>query len=339
MRSALCRRPGEISLREVPLPVPSSGDVRLRILSCGICGSDLHWYQGGSAPPEVCPGHEIVGIVDEVGPEVTTVAVGDRVAMEGVQSCGRCALCRRGETQRCRQLAIVGRDVPGGFAEFTLAPAWTVHRIPDAIGDRAASLTEPTAVAVHALDVGGLRAGDRLAILGAGTIGLLCAAVARRAGVARVLVSARRPHQAEAARALGAIPIGDREEELVAGSPGEADVVVETVGGAGETLGTALRCVRPGGVVVVAGVFTKPMALDALRLMNDEIRLVGSMAYGRSAGRADFDVALDFLRDAGEELADLLVTHRFPLEDVDAAFRTASEKREGAVKVIVEPRR
>lgn len=339
MRSALCRRPGEIDLREVSLPSPSPGEVRLRVLTCGICGSDLHWYQGLAAPPDVCPGHEIVGVVDEVGGDVASIAPGHRVAMEGVRSCGACEVCRRGETQRCRRLAIVGLAVPGGFADCVLAPALGVHRVPDEIGDRAASLTEPTAVAVHALDLAGLRAGARVVVLGAGTIGLLCAAVARRAGAGEVLVSARRPHQIEAARALGAVPIGDREEYVVRASPGEADVVVETVGGAGGTLGTALRCVRPGGVVVVAGVFTRPVSIDALALMNDEIRLVGSMAYGRAAGRADFEVALDLLRDEGEDLAGLLVTHRFALEDVNAAFRTASEKRDGAVKVIVEPNR
>jgi 2-desacetyl-2-hydroxyethyl bacteriochlorophyllide A dehydrogenase len=209
--------------------------------------------------------------------------------------------------------------------------------VPDAISDRVASLTEPTAVAVHALGIADLRAGERVMILGAGTIGLLCAAVARRAAASEVLVSARRPHQARAAVALGAVPIGDREAEVVAACPGVADVVVETVGGTGGTLGTALACVRPGGVVVVAGVFTDPAPIDALALMNKEIRLVGSMAYGRAAGRADFEVAFDLLCDEGEALADRLVTHRFGLEEIDAAFRTASEKREGAIKVVVEP--
>jgi threonine dehydrogenase-like Zn-dependent dehydrogenase len=97
--------------------------------------------------------------------------------------------------------------------------------------------------------------------------------------------------------------------------------------------------VRPGGVVVVAGVFTEPIPVDALALMNKEVHLVGSMAYGRAAGRADFEVALDLLCGEGEALADRLVTHRFGLEDIDVAFRTASEKREGAIKVVVEPGR
>jgi 2-desacetyl-2-hydroxyethyl bacteriochlorophyllide A dehydrogenase len=338
MRSAICRRAGEIALEEVPLPEPAREDVRLSVQSCGICGSDLHWYQGHSSPPRVCPGHEIVGVVEAVGASVASLEVGDRVVVEGVRTCGRCASCARGDTQRCRDLRIVGLAVPGGFAESVIAPARSVFRVPTGMSDRVASLAEPVAVAVHALDLAGVAAGHRVLVLGAGTIGLLAAALAVRAQ-AEVVVSARREHQRAAARDLGTAPVSAArlDEELPAGW--EADAVIETVGGTGDTLQIGLEHVRPGGIIVVVGVFTEPTPLDAAALMAKEARLVGSMAYGRAGDRPDFAVALSVLSEAGGRLADRLVTHRFRLDEVDLAFRTAAEKREGAIKVLVEPGR
>lgn len=335
MRSAICRRAGELVLGRAALPEVGPGEVRIRIRSCGICGSDLHWYQGHAPPPAVCPGHEIAGAIEATGPGVEGLTPGDRVVVEGLRSCGLCEHCRRGETQRCADRSLLGRDVPGGFADFAVTAARHVVRIPDALSDLVACLAEPLAVAVHAARVADLRAGQRVLVLGAGTVGLLCAAVARRAGT-EVAITTRHGHQAEAAERVGARAVPAEAPEQAAFSAG-ADVVLETVGGVATTLDTALAFVRPGGAVAVLGVFVDPVRIDALSLMNDEIRLLGCMAYGRSGPRADFAVAIEILQECGEAWADALVTHHFALAEVDRAFQVASDKRSGAIKVLVEP--
>jgi len=339
MKAAFCPAPRTIELRDVERPSPAVGEVIVRVRCCGICGSDLHWFHGGFPPPPVCPGHEIAGEIADVGSGVVGVRSGDRVAVEPLVTCGRCSACRTGDYQICRQFQILGTVLDGGLAEYVRVPAYAVFPLPAELDFEIGALTEPMAVCAHAARLGHIRLGDRVLVLGAGTIGLLSVLAARVAGATDVGVTARHPHQAALARRLGASQVfansaeGQAQlEAFVRDHP--VDVVIETVGGHADTLDQAIEAVRPGGTVVILGVFTSRPPCNALGLVIKEVRVIGSLTYGRSGPRADFDVAVDILRTR-VALVRELITHRFELNTVQTAFETAADKAQGAIKVSV----
>jgi 2-desacetyl-2-hydroxyethyl bacteriochlorophyllide A dehydrogenase len=340
MQAAFCQEPGKFELRTVERPRPDAGEAVVRVRNCGICGSDLHWFHGGFPPPPVCPGHEISGEVADVADGVRRVRPGDRVAIEPLLVCHECWACRVGDYQLCRKLRIAGTMVDGGFAEYVRMPAYALFPLPAAVDYEVGALTEPLAVTVHAVRLAAVQLGARVLVLGSGTIGLLSVAAAKAAGAAEVWVTARHPQQCDAATMLGASRAftgPDTASELSAAAHDTPiDVVIETVGGAADTLNDAVHCVRRGGSVAVLGVFTSMPAFNALALMLKEVRLIGSLTYGRSGARADFDVALQLLADHPERFR-RLITHRVPLSDLARGFATASDKRSGSIKVAVQP--
>jgi len=338
MRGVRAAGPEAVAVEEMPRPTPGPGEVVVAIRSCGICGSDLHWWHGEMPAPGVCPGHEIAGVVADVGAGVTTLRAGDRVALEGISSCGVCRWCQAGTYNYCRRLGLVGITIPGGFADFVGLPARHCFPVPDGVDFATAALSEPLGVAVHGVRLGGLELGQRVLVLGAGTIGLAAVAAARAGGAGEILVTARRPQQRAAAKALGADVILDDADagalqEAASASP--VDLVIETVGGGADTLDTAVMACRPGGTVVVLGVFTRSVTFPALFCVAKEVRIQGSMVYNRVAARADFEIVEDMLARDGKRIGEALVTHRFPLDDIDRAFRTAADKTSGSIKVTI----
>lgn len=328
-----------VEVREVERPAPPAGHALVRVRACGICGSDLHWFHGGFPPPPVCPGHEIVGEVAEVGTDTRGVRAGDRVAVEPLVVCGRCDACRRGDYQLCGGFRLIGTAVDGGLADYLIAPARALFQVPAGLAWDVAALSEPTAVCVHAARLADLTAGDRVLVLGAGTIGLLCVMVARASGASAIAIAARHPHQQAMARALGATHVFASEDDAARRAVLDAvaaDVVFETVGGNADTIEEGLQAVRPGGAVVVLGIFTKSVNVNPLMLVAKEVRLLGSLTYGHAGARADFEIAIDLLA-ANRERAAALITHRFTLDAAQQAFETAGDKRAGAIKVVVQP--
>ena len=338
MRAAFCRGPGTVVIDEVARPAPGPDDVVVAVRSCGICGTDLHWYHDTMMIPAVCPGHEIAGEVAEVGSAVRGLREGDRVALEGISSCGVCRSCAAGNYHLCASLGVVGITIPGGFAERIRLPARHCFPIPSGIDFPTAALSEPIGVAVHGARISGLSIGQRVVVLGAGTIGLAAVIAARAGGAGEILVTARRPQQRAAALALGADRVLDDTDEsglreAVQESP--VDLVLETVGGAADTLETAVHVCRPGGTICVLGVYTKPITFPSLFVVAKELRLQGSLVYNRAGARADFEIVQDLLARDGKRIGETLVTHRFPLADIAAAFRTAADKATGSIKVSI----
>jgi 2-desacetyl-2-hydroxyethyl bacteriochlorophyllide A dehydrogenase len=277
--------------------------------------------------------------VAEVDSAVQEIALGDRVAIEPLVICGRCPACQEGDYQICRKVEFLGVSRDGGFADYVAVPRERIYSLPAELDFAAAALAEPAAVSVHGTRLGGVSSGDRVLVLGAGTIGLLSVMAALAAGASEVAVTARHPHQAEMARRIGANRVLPANGE---GPPEWAafrhdfppDVVLETVGGGGESLNHAIRSVRPGGTVVLLGIFPSPPSCDALSLVVKEVRLVGSLTYGCRDGRSDFELALEMMASNAPVIRDL-VTHRFELEGIREAFETAADKTRGAIKVVV----
>jgi 2-desacetyl-2-hydroxyethyl bacteriochlorophyllide A dehydrogenase len=337
MRALRAHAPGEVRLEEAPRPEPGPGDVVVRVRACGICGTDLHWFHGTFPVPAVCPGHEIAGEIAAAGAHVRGLREGDAVALEGVVGCAECAPCRSGAYHLCRTLGIIGMTLPGGFADYVRIPARHCFRTPPGVSAPVAALSEPLAVAVHGVRLAPVAIGARVLVLGAGTIGLMAVLAARAGGAGEILVTARRPQQRDTARRLGADRVfGDTETAALEAAARETpiDVVIETVGGAADTLAQAIGACRAGGTICVLGVFTGTVPLAPTALVAKELTVKGSMVYNRRDGRADFEITQDLLaREHGR--LEAVVTHRLPLAEAACAFALAGDKTSGSIKVTL----
>jgi 2-desacetyl-2-hydroxyethyl bacteriochlorophyllide A dehydrogenase len=331
MRRALWTKDG-LEVTDVdPGPVPE-GRVRLRVAACGICGSDLHWWHGQLPRPlGTAPGHELAGTVVDgpAGLADVLYAVSPNV------SCGSCQFCLVGRTHLCdRALGRgLGMGADGGLSELVDVP---VENLAPVTSDRpaVAALTEPLAVALRGVGLGEVEADSRVLVLGAGTIGLAAALLARDRA-AEVAVTARHPHQAAAAEALGVTVLGEADGVTWAKDRG-ADVVIESVGGAAPTLDEAVKATRKGGTIVLLGMFTDPRPVDLAKLMMKELRLQGSFCYGSTRRGPEYAAAAQLTGRHEAELTHL-TTHQFDLDDVTRAFETADDKTSGAIKVTVLP--
>jgi len=302
-------------VRVVDLDGPQGEGVRVQVKSAGICGSDLHMVDGGTAPP-VTLGHEIAGVAED----------GTPVAIEPLSPCMRCEACRAGDTQLCvlGPSMIHGVVREGGMAEEIRMPARALVPLARGLDPANASLVEPLGIAQHALRIAGLRPDQRVLVVGAGTIGL-CAAAMARAGGASVDVTARHDHQKEVAGRLGC---GEPE--------GSYDLVVDAAGNEG-ALASAVEACRPGGTLSIpASYWEGKMTFPSFPLCLKEIRVVPSSMYGADGAMRDIEVAASVLART-PEFADLMITHRFPLDAAAEAFRVAGDRAAGAIKVVLEP--
>ena len=301
----------------VEVPEPAGDGVRVKIAAAGVCGSDLHLVE--LMPLAATLGHEFAG----------TLADGRLVAVEPYAPCRACADCLDGRPYHCqRGLQTLGLDRDGGMAEWCLVPESSIVLLPTGLDPAASALVEPVAVAVHAVRLAGDVSGMSTAVIGGGTIGLCALAALQAAGAASVDVVVRHNHQREATERLG----GRADQSTGA----TWDVVVDAAG-TEASLAQAIRMVRPGGRVVLAGTYWQgTVPLPAIELCMKEVRLIPSMMYGHDATSRDFDVAARLLVTR-PEIAATLITHRFPLDAVAEAFAVARDRAAGSIKVILEP--
>jgi len=339
MKAAIFRGEGIIEIQEVAVPTPECGHVLLKMHTCGICGSDLHSYFGRWGQPKAASGHEVFGTVAEVGEGVTGVAVGDRVCVECSSHCGQCRFCLTGQYNHCERRGSASGGSHAGFAEYVVAHASTLFSVPDALSADEAMMIEPLAVSLRAFHRSRANYQDTLLVVGSGTIGLLAVATAKAAGVRCVIASARYDFQADLALELGAdrvirVPAQDVSDEVRQWTDGVgADTVIETTASQ-SGVNDALRSARNGGTVVLVGGFHKPLEVDLGRIVGGEVHVTGSNCYAYSGLRTDFDWSIELI-SSGKVHADKLITHRFPLADIGAAFETAADKATGSVKVQV----
>lgn len=335
MKAAVYGDGGSIGIAEVDLPEPPAGWVRIGVQVGGICGSDLHVLHGGLGNPKgMRPGHEIAGIVDAVG-DGTSIETGTRVAVEPILGCGGCHQCHVGRANLCPETRLFGFALPGGLAEYVCVPQSLLHRLPSDLDRRSAGLAEPMAVCVRGTRIGGVTLGDRVAIIGAGTIGVLSILTAKHAGAREVLITARHPHQQALARALGADGVFASAEDLLSEVGNQhADVVIETVGGENETVAEAVRMTRTGGRISLLGVFTGSPTLPGMEFFSKELTLAASNCYSREAEAGDFALGAALATEHAA-LIEPLVTHTFALDQVDAAFATAADKATRSMKVQI----
>jgi 2-desacetyl-2-hydroxyethyl bacteriochlorophyllide A dehydrogenase len=338
MRAAVLAAPGTFELKDIELPQPGPGEALVRVRSVGVCGSDLHFFRGEfPVQPGFILGHECAGEIDDLGEDVKGFEKGDRVALELFTVCLACVQCRMGDYHLCPSRKANGLNVSGGLREYMTVPAYAMYKLPAEVDFELGALVEPLAVNVHGLRLVDVRFGDRVAVLGAGTIGLLSIATAKAMGATHVAVTARHGHQKAMAEALGADAVYDATNDGIrkmAGDLGGADVVVETVGGHADTLGHAMTLAGPSARISVLGAFTQPVQIHPIMFFLKEVRLVGSNCYGRGGRQSDYDLAIEIMR-RNAELLRPLITHRYPLERVADAYATAGDKSSGAIKVQI----
>jgi (R,R)-butanediol dehydrogenase / meso-butanediol dehydrogenase / diacetyl reductase len=321
-----------LAIETLPDPTPGAGEVVVKIGRCGICGSDLHMTEDpayGKQDGDVL-GHEFAGEVVALGKGAEGLALGDLVSVIPLQSCGTCASCRAGEVAWCDKFALQG----GGYAEFAVTRPNQCIRLPASASLADGAIIEPLAVALHGVNMSGLKAGDKVLILGAGPIGLAVAFWARRAGASDVVIQDIALHQQERALAMGATGFGVDPADPVGGAErvlgGKADIVFECVGLPG-LIAQAVDQVRKRGTILLLGLCTRPDTFNSFAMLSKEVRLVTSAFFTRG----EFEAALDAL-DAGAAEPRMLVTDTVSLAGTPAMFE-ALRQRTHQCKVLIDP--
>ncbi|WP_214105731.1 zinc-dependent alcohol dehydrogenase [Acrocarpospora catenulata] len=310
MRALVFTRPSTVELLEVADPRPADGEVLVKVRAVGICGSELHGIRdSGFRRPPLVMGHEFAG----------TTPDGRRVTANPLLSCGVCDQCRIGRDHLCRERAILGIHRPGAFAEYVAVPERALHPLPPAMSFETAALIEPLANGVHALNLARPAPGARIAVLGAGTIGLVCLLVARQL-TDQVVVCDLSAERLAVAERLGATAV---TTEL----HGEFDVVVDAVGAAA-THRMSVQHLRPGGTAVWVGLLSTDAAFDGQQIVREEKHVVGSYCYTA----AEFAQAVTL---AGEVALDWSTT--FDLADGATIFGELMAGRQDVVKALLRP--
>ena len=340
MKSVQLVAPRTVEIREMPLAAdPGPGEVLVKLRSVGICGSDMHWYLEGNvygfpaAYPQIL-GHEPAGEIVSVGRGVSDLKTGDRVSIEPTVSCGHCEYCLRGQHNNCVRSRFMGSpQMPGLLCEYATIPAHNATVFPDSFNYTQASLIEPVAVIMHMLEMVEIPVAGTVAVLGAGPIGLLAAAVARSAGAAQVLVADKLPHRIRMAQDLGAtlaVPIQQFRDAVLDKTGGRGVDLAIDAAGADETINAGLPVTRMGGTFVLIGIPNHvPVAVDLYSLQAKEIRF---QPVKRSNHRAQPAIAMI----ASGAIPEAIVTHRVSLEQAPPAFEMLAEYRDGIGKLAVE---
>lgn len=351
MRSAFFTARHQVCLQDIPLPEPNPDEVLVEIIASGICGSDLHRYAGmnpwgNEVTYPFRAGHEMAGIVSEVGNDVKALAPGQAVAIEPMQlaGCEQCRDCQQGHYNRCQQRATIeNRQVSYGFSDYDIAKASHLHCVPNRLPLDIAALADVYACALHAINRTQIEAGQSIAIIGTGAVALALGQIAKQRGIEVTLVG-RRDAILELALQIQAADNVIKNSMLQEKSTDNSkqqrkmQTVFEVVGGRNmETMNIALELVAPGGNIVILGAFADEVQVCYQKANRKEISLRWSNGYALHNGRREFAIALEWLA-AHQTLAEKLITHRLDFTDIQHGFQLALNKStSNAVKVMLFP--
>lgn len=339
MRSAILDAIGSIAIVEAPVPVPGPDEVLVRLRAVGICGSDVHYFVDGRIGDAVVEypfvlGHEPAGEVVQFGENVSGLAVGDRIALEPAHPCGVCHSCQIGRPNCCPKVRFLGTPpIPGVFEEYHLFAASQCIKIPDSVSFEAAATLEPMAVGIHAVDIGHVRPGDRVAIMGCGPVGILTAMAARAAGATFIAmtdpIAERRAH----AEQLGADLVLDAQAGNVVNDinrqVGAIDIAFEAAGTQG-AIDDATLVVRPAGTTVIIGI----PSVDRISLWVHNIRRKELNIIMARRSNFSLEPAIRMMA-AGLITPEKVVTHRFALDQLAEGMRFVHEYQDGVLKAMV----
>jgi L-iditol 2-dehydrogenase len=338
MLQAIMTQPGKIEFRQIPLPKIQPDEVLIQVKRIGVCGSDIHVFHGlhpyTSYP--VVQGHEVSGMIAEVGQQVAGFTKGDQVVFMPQVTCGECYPCQHGMYHICDALKVMGFQTDGAAQEYFPVRAEMVLKLPDSVSLDHAALVEPISVAVHALSRFGNVAGLNILVLGAGTIGNLVAQVAAASGAKRVMITDVSAYKLEKARQCGLEDAVNTALEdlgqaiLNAFGADKADLILECVG-VQDTITQAITVARKGSPIIVVGVFGQKPTVDLGLVQDRELSLVGTLMYDKK----DYERAIELVSQ-GKLHLDKMVTHRFAFEDYMQAYEAIESSEGKTMKVMID---
>lgn len=358
MKALVLRQSEDLAISDLPLWELGAGEALIRVTSCGICGSDIRYFYGENPwakqtlgkeipnPPNIVLGHEFVGYVEEVADKADAALVGKRVAVNTFITCGRCSYCRSNRENLCPDTRHLGHAqgwgqkdfYPGGMAEYCPVPVSQIYELPDRISDEDATFLDPMIAALHAVDAGAPKVLDKVAIYGAGPIGLLIAQFVKIYGASQTFICDVADENITAATAVGVdfpLNISDRptafRDTVLSQTGGRGvDLIFNTIG-SNESIVESLDLLDKGGTLVLMATKDKDIIFPALGLSGER-----SIKTSSNALYSDFSRALEFL--ATEQIdVQPLITHRFPLSQGLRAFEVACNKEStGAIKIILD---
>jgi L-iditol 2-dehydrogenase len=341
MKALVLEEYKRLELRDAPQPAPGADEVLIRVAACGICGSDVHGYDGSSGRriPPIVMGHEAAGIVAATGSAASRFQPGDRVTFDSTVFCGACPFCLRGEINLCDRREVLGVSCgeyrrAGAFAEYVTVPERIVHRLPASMSFAEAAMLEPAAVALHAVHVSQVRGGGTALVIGAGMIGLLTMQAARALGCARILIADVDETRLRLARSLGASETlhfsgSDLAREVIARTGG-VDLALEAVGRQ-ETIEAAIASVRKGGTVTLIGNITPQVTIPLQVVVSRQLRLQGTAA---SAG--EYPEAIEMIGRGAIQVKPLITTIA-PLADGPRWFERLYAHEPNLMKIVLTP--
>ena len=326
--------------KEIPDPIPSKGEVRIKVKACGVCGTDVHIYEGSKGSAQVTPpiilGHEFSGIVDAVGEGVDNVAIGDHVTVDPNMYCGKCHYCHIGKKHLCENLRAYGVNENGGFAEMCIVKQEQCYKLNNDIPFQFGAMTEPLACAIHGINLADIRVGDSVCIIGGGAIGLLMVQLARHAGASTVFLSEPVEFRRKIALEVGADetldPIHENILEKIKNHIGTngVDHVIECVGNS-IALRQGLEICDKGGVLVIFAVHPTDETdlISPFAIYQKELTIKGSFINPDTHERAVSMI------NNHQIMLEPLITHSFPVDQLENAI--LMQKSDKSIKVIIEP--
>ena len=343
MKSLLLTEYSKLVLADLPRPAPGAHEVLVQVAACGICGSDVHGFDGSSGRriPPIVMGHEAAGVIAGVGTGVAKFQAGDRVTFDSTVYCGECAYCRKGEMNLCDRREVIGVSCgeyrrQGAFAEFIVVPERIVYKLPNDMSFPEAAMLEAVSVALHAVKVSGVKKGETALVVGAGMIGLLTMQAARAAGCARVMIADIDETRLTLAELLGATEAlrgtGGAIAEATLGRTGGvgADVVFDAVGRS-QTVLESIDSVRKGGTVTLIGNIAPQVTLPLQKVVSRQIRLQGS-----AASSGEYPEAMDMI-ESGRIQVRPLITAVAPLDEGPQWFERLHAQEPNLMKVVLTP--
>ncbi len=349
MKAAVLFNYGDLRVTRKPVPVPAAGEALVQVNAIAICGSDPAIIAKGwqNHPPlgEFTPGHEFTGTVVAVAPDVTEVKIGDRVALEPHKGCGRCVNCLRGLYTTCLNYGKpetghrhYGFCSNGGYAEYAACHVNTLHKLPDSIAFEEGALLTTAGTVLYGYErVGGVKPGETVLVTGPGSIGLISAQLAKVLGAGRVILTGTREDRLAVGKQLGVdVTLNVREvnvrQEVMKLTNGlGADLVVECTGQAGPAA-EALELARKNGRISFNGIYHEPVTLALNKIVQWNLLITGPKAEGMW----NLERAIPLMADGRLKMKPL-ITHVFPLDEINAAFETFIQRKGGAIKVVVKP--